>query len=67
MTILESLFEIEIGISQQFPSISPLSLRKEKAIEVFLFIRRYINYLNMQPKKDSKPKKNIRPAGDDWF
>jgi signal transduction histidine kinase len=66
-TILESLFEVEVGISQQFSSISPLSLRKERAVEVFLFIRRYLNYLKMQPKKKDKPKKVMRPAGDDWF
>lgn len=30
-------------------------------------MRRYINYLNMQPKKSNKPKKNIRPADNNWF
>ena len=52
-------------LSERFPSLTPLSLRKENAREVFLLIRRY----SIFSANSRKPKNNIirRPAGDDWF
>lgn len=59
------MFELQMRLSERFPSLTPLSLRKENAREVFLLIRRY----SIFSANSRKPKNNIirRPAGDDWF
>lgn len=57
------IFEMEINICSQFPALTPFSLRREKAWEVFLLMKRYSKY----GKKKTKPKVIRRPAGDDWF
>lgn len=58
---------MEVGISERFPSLSPVTVRRTRAAEVFTLIRRLNNY-NAYRTKDSGKKKIIRrPAGDDWF
>lgn len=57
---------MEMAISERFPALSPLKMRREKASEVFLFIRRLNEYNSRQNKKGGK-KVIKRPAGDDWF
>lgn len=55
-------------LCKTFPALSPFDVRRERAREVFLLVRR----LNHQPKNeggqvlDSKGRIR-RPAGDDWF
>jgi asparagine synthetase A len=61
--VFELLFESTVNLCERFPALTPLSLRKEKAREVFLLIVRYNNY----GKKQGKKKKIRKPAGDDWF
>jgi hypothetical protein len=63
--VFDLLFELEVGLCERFTAFTPISLRKEKAREVFLLITRNINYSN----KNSKQKKKVyrKPAGDDWF
>lgn len=58
---------MEVSISEQFPGLSPFTIRREKATEVFLLMRRLSNYNQYQAINSGK--KNIirRPAGDDWF
>lgn len=54
---------MEMVISERFPCLSPFEIRKQKAYEVFLLIRR----LNDYTTNKNKPKKLRRQAGDDWF
>jgi len=56
---------MEISICERFPALSPFDVRRTKAAEVFLLIRRMNNY-NKQ-NKSGKKKVLRRPAGDDWF
>ena len=43
--------------------MTPLQLRREKAREVFILIKRF----NRFSKKKNKKKIIRKPAGDDWF
>ena len=72
--IYDLLFTMQINLCERFPSMTPLSLRKERAREVFLLIGR----LNKHTAKELKGKQQTtsrvngkrvirRPAGDDWF
>ena len=75
------IFEIEVGLSRSFPALSPISIRRTRAAEVFLLLRRYNEYIQRENEKSEKGsaggrtemrqkdgKKIIRrPAGDDWF
>lgn len=56
---------MELNISERFPGLNPFKIRREKAKEVFLLIRR----LNNSNKKQNKEKitKRRKPAGDNWF
>ncbi len=46
--------------------MTPLTLRREKAREVFLLLNRYTRYSKKHKKKNEK--QIIRkPAGDNWF
>jgi len=59
---------MEISICERFPSVSPFDVRRERASEVFLLMRRLNNY-NSHQKKDAKNGKKVfrKKAGDDWF
>lgn len=66
--IYDALFEMEMNLSERFPSMTPLMLRREKAREVFLLINRYNRYSAKEKEKQKNGKRIIRkPAGDDWF
>ena len=67
--VYDLLFEIEINLCERFPSFTPISLRQEKAREVFILIKRYNNYSKKQKKNTTKEGKTIirRPASDTWF
>lgn len=66
--VYDTLFEMEINLSERFPAMTPLTLRREKAREVFLLMNRFNRY-NRKKKKSQKNGKKIirRPAGDNWF
>ena len=64
--VYDLLFDMEMGIVNAFPSFTPLSLRREKAREVYTLIVRYNKY--SRKKKKNKGKQIIRrPAPDTWF
>jgi hypothetical protein len=66
--IYDALFDMEMVLSERFPAMTPLTLRREKAREVFLLISRYNRYSKKQRKKQKNGKNIIRkPAGDNWF
>ena len=64
--VYDILFEMQMNLSERFPALSPLSLRREKAREVFILLSRYNRYA--RKLRRSGGKKIIRkPAGDNWF
>ena len=60
-------FEMELSIVERFPSLTPFAVRKEKASEVFLLVRRLNNRTKKQSKQANSKKVIRRAAGDDWF
>lgn len=68
MTLYQSLFDLTQNLCKLYPALTPFSVRRERAKEVFLLIKR----INTQPKTkdgqkvDSKGRIR-RPAGDNWF
>jgi hypothetical protein len=59
---------MEMSLCERFTAMTPLSLRKEKAREVFILISRYNNYSKKNGNNgDQKPKIIRRPASDTWF
>lgn len=63
--MFQIFFELEMGICGQFPGMSPIDVRRERAIEVFQLIRRLNDYNSRQTPNGER---NIRrPAGDNWF
>lgn len=57
-----------MGLSERFPALTPIALRREKAREVFLLIARFNVWSRKQAKSMKNGKKIIRkPAGDNWF
>lgn len=58
---------MEIALCDRFPAFTPLSLRRERAREVFLLINRFNNYSD----KENNPKSNERvihkQADNSWF
>lgn len=65
--IYDALFEMEMNLSERFPSMTPLTLRKEKAHEVFLLLNRFNRYSRKKEKQENGKRIIRRPAGDDWF
>jgi hypothetical protein len=66
--IYDVLFEMEMNLCERFTSMTPLTLRREKAREVFLLLNRFNRY-HRKKKREMKNGKRIirRPAGDNWF
>lgn len=60
-----------MGICTRFQALTPFQIRRERACEVFLLMRRLSDYTERERKKNP-PAKNgkkviRRPAGDNWF
>ena len=60
-----------MNMCNTFPHLTPFTLRKEKAVEVFELIRRLNGYIEYEKeeKVTTQAESNIivRPAGDNWF
>lgn len=56
---------MEVSLCKVFPAFSPISLRKEKAVEVFKLIDRYTKYINSADSR--KKRSNMKHAGNNWF
>ena len=64
------LFEIEVLLSERFPALSPISIRRTKAREVFKIINKLTIYSKKEKKKQVKANtKHIiaKQASDTWF
>lgn len=55
---------MEVNLCERFSGVTPFSIRREKAREVFILLKRFNRYA-----RKKKGKKTIirRPAGDNWF
>lgn len=67
-------FEIEINLCERFPALTPFTIRKQRAYEVFLLINRLNNYTASKNKEQKiintdNNKKVIRKAAadDTWY
>ena len=58
---------MQMSLCERFPAMTPLTLRREKARNVFTLFVRYIGYSAKQTKNAGKPKIIRRPASDTWF
>ncbi len=60
---------MEMGLCEKFPAMTPLSLRREKAREVFILITRFNKWSKKNKKQGKNGGKKIirRPASDNWF
>lgn len=62
---------MELSICETFPSLSPFDVRRERAAEIFLLMRRLSKHNEHKAKKERKTsdgRKIVRRrAGDDWF
>lgn len=56
-----------MDLCERFPGYTPLSLRREKAREVFIFLDRFSRYSKKKVKNAGKPTVIRRPAPDTWF
>lgn len=58
---------MQVNLSERFPALTPLNLRREKAREVFLMISRFNIYARKKKKAEKRGNIIRRPAGDNWF
>ena len=70
----ELLFEIEVMLSERFPALSPLEIRRSKAREVFTLIKKLTIYAKKEKKEQAQKeaKANMKhivkmQASDSWF
>ena len=57
-----------MSLSERFHGLTPFSIRRTPAREVFLLIRRMARHNELEGEKKIGPNRVIRrPAGDNWF
>lgn len=71
------MFDMQINLCERFPAMTPLTVRREKAREVFILIRRLNEHSILEQQKnpvklnnkgnESTGKIIRKRAGDDWF
>lgn len=66
LSLYEIFFELEVGLCERFPSLSPFDIRRTRGHEVFLLMERLAGY-NKRNKKGVHTTQVRRPAGDNWF
>lgn len=54
-------------LCERFPAFSPLSLRRERAREVFVMIVEFTKYSRREARQAKKQQVIRKPAGDSWF
>ena len=65
--LFELLFETTALLCEKFHGLTPISVRESRAGEVFLLMRRFTTYNRRKEREHNKPKRIMRPAGDNWF
>ena len=61
------MFDMQITLCERFPAMTPFSIRKERAVDVFKLIVKYSKHSQRQKKKPEKQKIIRRPAQDTWW
>ena len=64
------LFDIEITLCNRFPALTPMSLRRTRARDIFKIIVKLGKHAKKEKKEEAKKamKRIIkRPASDTWF
>lgn len=59
-----------MSICDRFPTLTPLSIRRERMIDIFKIVKKmnvYAKHSEKREEKKQKPKVIRRPAGDTWF
>ena len=64
-TLYQTLFSILVSVSDRFPSLNPLSLRRVQMGEFCIFARDLLSY--QKRSKRAERNRDRRPAGDSWF
>lgn len=70
MSLYQMFFKIELNLCERFPSLTPFQIRREKAGEVFLLIKRLNEYnMSLNNENTRKNGKRVirRRANDNWF
>lgn len=52
---------------ERFPALDPFAIRRKRAAEFFKIAANVADYDLKHQKSKNKPKKIMKPAGDDWF
>ena len=63
----ELIFEMKMSLCECFPSVTPFTIRKEKAVDVYTLIIKYSKYAKKKKKNEGKPNIIRKPASDTWF
>ena len=58
---------MELNLCEKFPALTPFQIRREKAREVFLLVKRLKDYNQNSNEINRRPNVIRRKAGDDWF
>lgn len=68
LTLYQSLFQTAELLCKRYPALTPFSIRRERAREVFLLIRRINSHPRAEQGREVDAQGRIRvPAGDNWF
>ena len=63
----ELIFEMEMTLCEQFHAVTPFTIRRERAVDVYALIVKFSRYAKKKKKQAGKPKIIRRPASDTWF
>lgn len=67
LTLEDMFYEVNKNLCETYIGLNPLQLLDYPAEDVFNLINQTINYNSRNNKKQSKPDKIRRKAGDNWF
>lgn len=72
MTLYELFFDLELSLIERFPQLTPFSIRKEKACEVWLLLRRLTAHNERKEKTEGKVtvengKRVLRRPATNWY
>ena len=65
--VYDLLFEMEMNLCEVFPPMTPLTLRRERATDIYTLLVRFNRYARKKKKNEGKKKIIRRPASDSWF
>lgn len=67
----EMLFDMSVMLCQKFPALTPMQLRRERAVEVFDTVRKLIRHIRRENAQyitiRGKRMKKRKVRNDSWF